>query len=932
MATKLRRTLFIGLGGTGLQAILHTKKRLLETYGEIPPMMGFLAVDTDSNSINKILKTKLAELPDARLDNSEFCALTVSNPQAVYNQQRQLFSWMPEQNAAAMIQIQFGAGQVRTTGRFASFCNYATLSNIINNKVNQIANVQNATNPKYELANNSFEIHMVFSIGGGTGSGTFIDTAYIVKNTIAQKSGNLSCKNYGYAVMPDVFEQMNPGGPSMARVRPNGYGALMDLDYLMHLSPASKPVIIDYGDGNKVTTTTPPFDTVTLINNSNQAGHIYSKVDDLAELISLGLTVGGSDLGEGVQSVMDNVVTMISGGVLDVENKKAWASGLGLCEIYFDGNKLANIYAEKVINQLILGLNNTCSDNNLKVNNWIDSPDVRIRENNNQDYVLDRILDASPRVPFMNISDNHNPDPEIDSYLNSIQPNLDNVQNFISSFSKEIKGKLSELLKKEINKECGIGNSLEILSELKDEIKIFIKELSEEKENFLKKIENLQSQRKAATSELNSATKTFFNKSSVINNAQITVFTVINELAKSQREIIRRENAIIFFNDLLSEIDENIQKITNLKNILKSIAEKSLHQIHQLQNNVTNEQKTFVIELQDLYSNSIKIADLDFSIQNFSSQLEGNKIYDFMEMNEKLIKDRMWNYAKGLDGTMQLRNKHINDVINDMDQEKLDQVVKQSILKSEPLFAYDHQGLVLNMQLHVSFFVGLPSSNGGSRLEKDNYFKSFVSSNNNVSFTSTGITDKIIIYRQLVSVPAYAVVGVKGYEAVYNEMSRHHNFHIDKNLEMRMTRENFSLYPDRGQDNSIELWVKGLLFQFIKNENGKYYIKSESLGEPIDDYWYSLGSNEYRDEAFTEFKSNIRSFENELKEQITRKMTQMGSEKVSTHLASVNSSNYIIDFSQVGHTKEHLKSNEKLYGGVIQLLGQEINYVTKELN
>ncbi len=47
MATKLRRTLFIGLGGTGMNALLHTKKILYDTYGEIPPMLGFLGIDTD---------------------------------------------------------------------------------------------------------------------------------------------------------------------------------------------------------------------------------------------------------------------------------------------------------------------------------------------------------------------------------------------------------------------------------------------------------------------------------------------------------------------------------------------------------------------------------------------------------------------------------------------------------------------------------------------------------------------------------------------------------------------------------------------------------------------------------------------------------------------------------------------------------------------
>jgi hypothetical protein len=416
MATKLRRTLFIGLGGTGLQAVLHTKKRLRETYGEIPPMMGFLSIDTDSNSINKSLKTKSGDI--VKLDASEFHSMSVQNPKDIYQQQSALFSWMPEENLQAMSTIHFGAGQVRSTGRFAAFCHYSELDTLISNKIGQIANVDNI-NEKYSLSNEILEIHMVFSIGGGTGSGTFIDTAYILRNVIRTRFV-LNTKVFGYAVLPDVFAQMDQGGPSMARVRPNGFAALVELDYLMHLKANSSPFVIDYGQGNRISTTETPFDAVMLINNSNQAGHIYNKIEDLAELISLGLTIGGSELGENIQSVMDNVVSMMNSNMLDVENKKAWASGMGICEIYFDGNKLGNIYAEKVINQLIHNIKNACSDNNNTANSWIDSPMVMIRENNGEDNVIDRLLDAAPRVAFFDVNDVKNVKPELEQYLASL--------------------------------------------------------------------------------------------------------------------------------------------------------------------------------------------------------------------------------------------------------------------------------------------------------------------------------------------------------------------------------------------------------------------------------------------------------------------------------------------------------------------------------
>ena len=49
MATKIKRCLYVGLGGTGMNALLHTKKMFVETYGEVPPMIGFLGIDTDGD-------------------------------------------------------------------------------------------------------------------------------------------------------------------------------------------------------------------------------------------------------------------------------------------------------------------------------------------------------------------------------------------------------------------------------------------------------------------------------------------------------------------------------------------------------------------------------------------------------------------------------------------------------------------------------------------------------------------------------------------------------------------------------------------------------------------------------------------------------------------------------------------------------------------
>ena len=61
MATNVKRCLYIGLGGTGMKSILHTKKMFIDTYGEVPPMIGFIGIDTDRDEYKGTLKLKNGE-------------------------------------------------------------------------------------------------------------------------------------------------------------------------------------------------------------------------------------------------------------------------------------------------------------------------------------------------------------------------------------------------------------------------------------------------------------------------------------------------------------------------------------------------------------------------------------------------------------------------------------------------------------------------------------------------------------------------------------------------------------------------------------------------------------------------------------------------------------------------------------------------------
>lgn len=51
----LKRTLYIGLGGMGIETLIKTKRLFIDVYGEVPPMVKFLGIDTDRYEFDRFV-------------------------------------------------------------------------------------------------------------------------------------------------------------------------------------------------------------------------------------------------------------------------------------------------------------------------------------------------------------------------------------------------------------------------------------------------------------------------------------------------------------------------------------------------------------------------------------------------------------------------------------------------------------------------------------------------------------------------------------------------------------------------------------------------------------------------------------------------------------------------------------------------------------
>lgn len=927
MATKIRRSLYIGLGGTGMKALLHTKKMFIDTYGKIPPMIGFLAIDTDGGEYTKTLTSVRGE--EVKILPNEQLELKAPGAVDFYNNRRPDFTWIPASNVNAIAMLRGdGAGGVRSNGRFAFTINKNRVETAVRDKVNQITNAEIVEDDSYELlANNLPEIHLVFSICGGTGCGTFLNMAYLLKEI------NRAFKVTGYAVLPGAFETM----AACAHVMPNTYGALYDLDYLMHHGIGDQPIDIKYLNGTSYSATERPFTNVFFIDNKNARFDNYGNVEQVTEMISLALITAAGELSVAGASVGDNFSVIISMGTLDIENKKAWAGGMGACEIVYRGKELAEIYRMKAALNIIARLNSSTVDANLLANDWIDSAEIKIRENDGHDDLTDYLGEKSQKYA-LTVNDTSNPEPEVEHNKNSNRLNVDEINTRVQSKLDDARKGLRDLIVKNINKDGGIAIVKGIMDELERQLKICNKEMSSEKEELENKRTTLDTKIKNVINSIKAATG-FFNRNRRAELCQ-QLGVVVKEYNETVRDEQRHVGAISFYTSFLTSVDEMKGKVENLERLLAGVEDSLREKVAVLQNNTEKDCGIFQINLAEEDAKRVCVNEREIVVSDMIAMLEGEfKIYNFMDYTTKEIEEKLMNYTATLNGAKVYMNKGVEEALATLQREepkRLKKIIEVASRKSQPLFVYDHRGHMPRQNMIDMIYVGVADKDD-SVLNTDSLFESSLPApdgmnvTRNVAFASTGMKDKVIIYNQVGVVPVYALMNISSYKEQYDRtyLGNSAGHHFDDDIRSRSEHDGFAIIPQQTYDasNLMDLWVRGFVYGLIKNENGKYMMKSKSLGNALDGYWVSLRSA-YRNEAFDEFKRQEAAVIKDFRPHIEREDQNRGT-AATLALIEDAKQNYLEIYSQLKLDRRTLDGHG--YERVKELVEQELRHVEQHL-
>lgn len=259
------RVLVVGIGGTGGLALGQLKKFLNPKGAAVPANMRLLHIDT---------VTYQSHGADS-LYPAERVSLELRDPQAVLRNpgNAHFKDWFPD--GLAIQTLVAGAAQIRPLGRLALHAH-------VERFIGHLGTTLDALTDRARLAEmpagtvtdelGSIEVYVLTSLCGGTGSGMFIDVAQLIRDELRDAPNVHVCD----LLLPGPFRRLG----ATARVSPNAYAALKELDYLASLNEA---VEVRLGGGRVLRMERSPFDLVYLVVHVDERFDTTTDIEVLAQ-------------------------------------------------------------------------------------------------------------------------------------------------------------------------------------------------------------------------------------------------------------------------------------------------------------------------------------------------------------------------------------------------------------------------------------------------------------------------------------------------------------------------------------------------------------------------------------------------------------------------------------------------------------------------
>lgn len=235
-------TLLIGIGTSGLRVLEETQNFYFENTGKNKPgNVQYLYLETDENSqpSTTVLKNEIKRV-----------YLDLSGKETKINNLNQVLSdpeWVP--SPEFIMDAGFGAGGLPAFGRVALWGgeNFSNVKESIRNAYSEVS-----SHTQKDSNNNKPAVFIVGSLTGGTGSGVFIDLAYMIKELIVD-----IVEVYGLFLIP--------GRDHMGKDSILYCNTLASLNALEHYNDTKNVYEMRWPDGTSCVNNQPPFELSQFI-------------------------------------------------------------------------------------------------------------------------------------------------------------------------------------------------------------------------------------------------------------------------------------------------------------------------------------------------------------------------------------------------------------------------------------------------------------------------------------------------------------------------------------------------------------------------------------------------------------------------------------------------------------------------------------------
>ncbi|MGC1782424.1 MAG: tubulin-like doman-containing protein [Acidobacteriaceae bacterium] len=267
----LHRTLLIGLGGTGIDLLRKFKTHYGKYYDKEQRYIQILGIDTTNQRTDSA---------DPFLENHEFLHLgnpVITSANVMQFRKRNQFRWLPDDLPA--FSVATGAGMRRLVGHIAYFWRGADVAARIERAMHTLNHAEVSGEFANVVDGAQTRVFILSSVCGGTGTGMFLDIAFLVNHLFARH--NYETVRFGMLFLPSTFRQLAQSA-QYATLEANGYAALQELNYYMADS-FSQTRLASPADlvSGEIPIAPSPFDMCFMLGGTDEIGRQLSSSEDL---------------------------------------------------------------------------------------------------------------------------------------------------------------------------------------------------------------------------------------------------------------------------------------------------------------------------------------------------------------------------------------------------------------------------------------------------------------------------------------------------------------------------------------------------------------------------------------------------------------------------------------------------------------------------